>query len=243
MHGCVWCQTCKIFNGASCSETCPVSNNQENLLLNKIILSFPVVCSFNNQGCTEKMPVKSIIEHEIICDYRMVLCFLCKNPAVLIQLGSHFKEDHSSFITKTDFFVPTKIKINLLISKSGCCVFLIEKPQKYFFFLYHFFDNPFCLETCPNCCKGNPEFRLCLTYLGKRDEASKFLYEFKIDQGLKSYYSRSEICNPHCSANEISDPSFLHKPKVNRLDVSDIFLTDDYKSGFDMFITIKPLDI
>lgn len=98
--------------------------------------------------------------------------------------------------------------------------------EKYIPFYYQWRDSNYFVSLNE---KINEYFEFCLQCVGKKSEACSYLYEFKIDQGLSSYYIRTAKSTP-----------YMDETNAINFSTSDVFLNKEYESGFNMWIAIKP---
>lgn len=227
IHGNPWCENCKKLTNDSCNHYSSSGvQTYNNFGLNQVIKCIPVACTYAKNGCNENVEIEKIIEHEKICDYRFVNCFLCKNTSVFIQLNEHIMKNHEKRNCTYIFFEDIFIQMNPQFPSESKIKIFIGDIKKYFLLVYSFTEEN--SENKEQNLKSR-RFKFCLQYLGKRKEAYSYLYVARIDQGLKSMYLRTARCMPYDDESETIDCK-----------VSEIFLTEDYKSGFKMWIQIKP---
>lgn len=237
-HGIAWCENCKTFNKdhdsalgmndlngqiqhfpKNCTETF------DNYIFNQTIQLIPLMCLYHKDGCQERMLIKDQSEHEKICDYRSVNCFICKKRIVFATLNEHLAL-HEIPNNKYKFSEDVTIEITPNHPKTGVINFFIEPARKYFLFVYSFYDLALDVQNEPLKCS---RFRFGIQYIGQRNDAQFYLYTAKISQGLDFSFTQSARCRP-----------FGDRSKDLLFSMSELFFTDYYLNGFKILIQIKP---
>lgn len=196
-----------------------------NTLLNQVLETIPVKCKFSSKGCKCSRRLNEIENHEKNCKYRIVNCYCCDQQGIsLIRLNDHFDTHRGSKIDLSEW---DSVNYKELFPMSHICYY-VTNIKTYFLSIFQFREN--ILNVCVQCIGKN------------EDEAAKYKYDIKIDQGLPppntSYFQRSGLCVPYTYSAE----EFLKHENVINLNMKSIFLTKKPLSdGFTFEIQIKEI--
>lgn len=230
-------ETCVNGHGI-CTEcrrnltVCPVCKQNftkdKNTLLNQLIETITVKCKYRVDGCNEEHSISNITDHERFCAYKPTgdFCFFCDSEYFLSDLNNHFHEHDQS-----------KIKVN------WCETFFLEVPAgidslSQIVYVENI-QNHFLIRLLGDWREEVVLF--CVQYIGKREDANKYLYNISINQGLMlatpCIFACNGICVPYFYATEE-----MTSARVIKLDLKSIFFDFNYlTSGFMIEVYLQRL--
>ncbi|EEB18813.1 hypothetical protein Phum_PHUM535260 [Pediculus humanus corporis] len=181
--------------------------------------SILMYCKNRNNGCDKELPSCDIHNHEINCEYRPEISFL--------NYRKHLEKMHQPYIKKVHLNEEYNVVIKAVKDHSVnvSSVVCDEKNQLYF------------TRKCSIDVQKDL-FMVCVHYIGERENAKKYLYKVKINQGIESanaFYEYTAYCGPFVeipnSPDAHSNCVLLHPKKL--------FLNDDYLNELKYSVTIK----
>jgi hypothetical protein len=208
-NGHVICQGCKYG-----LQSCPTCRGNfivfKNTLLDQLLDSLPVECAFATNGCEKVMNIGEKVAHENVCNYRLIKCPSndCEEVEVIYcKLKEHLSKCYSY----------DSLAFN---EKVSVCMDLKNPSAKQLFGMYkeRNCNQYFCLR----CSIDLPEqtFTFCVQHIGRREEASAYIYQVSFDQGLGVEFKFGGYCLPYMDKYE----EILSQPKVLTLSLDKLFL-------------------
>lgn len=234
-------QTCKRGHPIckTCRKTvsiCPTCRGEfstyRNTYLDQLIETIPMVCRYKKMGCEKELAPNELNLHEAVCDYRPVSCIWhlqCgKQDVIFCQYNNHLKEVHSLYTKKIrlheEMFVTVKTKTDSAMRAT--IILCDERNQLYFI-------RRCCIDLQAKT------FFISVHYVGKSENAKKYLYKVKIDQGLHSSHDASYTYTSYCLPYIESCVTAMAHPRSVMLDTRKIFLTDKHLSDIKYSVTIE----
>lgn len=230
--------TCKNGHGIcpdckKVSQRCGICREDftdlKNTLLDQMVESLLVKCS--SEGCQECLPANIIKDHEKLCFYRKVECYICHVKNIYLpELSNHFKNHDCRY------------QCNLTFCSSYCMPLDVHKwnDNANLYFVLHItnIQTYFLLRFYYRLKKT---LYFCVQYIGENQaDAKKYKYDIKIDQGLGPYDQSFFMCTGLCLPYTCDYEDVKNTENVMLLDLQSIFLTKNYLSkGFNFEIEIK----
>lgn len=230
-------ETCKNGHGTcqNCRkelERCGVCRSEfsgiKNTLLNQMVESLTSKCQYNSQGCNITRSISD--NHEKFCYFRKDKCPFCHVQVYLKKLHFHIMEFHGGANIprcNLSFGFCLSLGRDFFFSKvDRVANYVIADALQTFFFV-----RVFCLKN------QNVLFSVqCMS--PNQQEAEKYIYNIKVDQGLISYehFTFNGFCSPYIydnfeTRNQEGTKMFLLKSMV---------LNVESFTSFNFFIRINP---
>lgn len=234
-------QTCKRGHSIckNCRKTvsvCPTCRGEfstyRNTHLDQLIETIPTVCRNRKMGCEKEIAPHELTKHEAACDYRPVPCIWhlqCgQQDVVFCQYNKHLEEVHSLYTKKIRLHEETSVIVKTKTDSINRATIILcdERNQLYF------------IRRCVIDLQAKTFF-VSVHFIGKSENAKKYLYKVKIDQGLHSshdaYYTYTAYCLPYIEscANAVTHPRSVV------LDTRKVFLTDKHLSEIKYSVLIE----
>ncbi|KAK6633511.1 hypothetical protein RUM43_001092 [Polyplax serrata] len=193
--------------------------------------SILMYCKNRINGCRKELPSSDLASHEVTCEYRPVRCIWhlqCEQKEIsFCNYRHHLETMHKPYIKKVhlneEYNVTLKDLKNHVVSAS----YAVCDEKNHVYFLRK------CLIDL-----SKDLFMVCVHYIGNNEDAKKYMYRVKINQGIESMhtvYQYFAYCAP-CVETPNSTDSHSH---CIVLHPKKLFLTEDYLDELKYTVTIK----
>lgn len=231
------CKKCEEkVNACPTCRSC-FSNVDKNTLLNQLLEFIPVPCKFKEFGCTTENFIGKMEEHEKDCYFKEEKCYGCNKILSYHKLGNHYKTDHLNSLIKTS---SRKLGSTSALSVN-CNTRIMMKLFNYAYNIrYIKEENAIFLQRFSQNWDSKTII-FALQYIGKKEEATKYFYEIKIDQRFPTDGERFFICTGICIPYYYNDLDWVGNEKAIKLDLRQIFLKNDIPEEFEFGISVHKI--